>query len=761
MARYSAGTAYVQIVPSLRGFPTKVRSQLAKQRMDHVVRVVPKLDTTVARAQADAAAVKARRTVPWRVDLDTQTALKKITTLSAAVRKAGRVTLSVAGAASTVQTLAGVTAAAGQASGALLLLPAAGAAAGAVFGTLALGTRGFGDALKAMGDPAKFAQALAGLAPAARETALAIQGLRPAFAGLRLGVQQRLFVGLGAVIGTLAAAYLPVLHDGLGGIATALNTTAHALAGFLVAPQTLGDTATILGNVRAALVGLAPVGVAVGQIFRDLAAVGSSFLPGLASGLAGAAQRLADVVASARQTGQLGALIANGLSALSQLGQVLRNLASIVGSVFGALNASGTGFLGVLVALTGRLAAFFKSAEGMRMLDALAAMAATAGQVLSEVLGVALAQLAPLIVTLAPAFTQLVTQLGSALVNAMIVAGPLLQQLAQFLADNATWLVPVVTSLGALIAVTGPLITVFNFLVTTVRVVTAAFHLFKLALLSNPFTAIALGITTLAVLIITNWDTIKAVTLNVWRIVSDWVRDRVQAVIAAVNWLGSLPGRVGAWFSGVYHGAVSALGDLVAWVRSLPGRILSALGDLGGLLVGGGRDMISGLIRGLGQAAAQVGRFLLRIVQDAVGGVLRYLGIASPSKLMTGIGAQTAEGFTRGITSGVPAAARAAQALASTAAIPPVTATGWRASPATAAQPPGWASAAPAVSANGRPQAVLTTGQWKAMSRSGRETPGEFRGQLYLESGEFLGRVRGEVHTALDAVGTRISYGTR
>ena len=120
-----------------------------------------------------------------------------------------------------------------------------------------MGTRGFGDALTAIGDPAKFAQALAGLAPAARETALAIQGLRPAFAGLRLDVQQRLFTGLGAVIGTLAAAYLPVLRTGLGGIATALNTTAHALAGFLAAPQSVADLGTILGNVRAAL-GVSP-----------------------------------------------------------------------------------------------------------------------------------------------------------------------------------------------------------------------------------------------------------------------------------------------------------------------------------------------------------------------------------------------------------------------------------------------------------------------------------------------------------------------
>ena len=81
MPRYSAGTAYVQTVPSLRGFPTKVKTELAKRQQSYAVQLVPKLDATAAKAQADAAAAKARRTVPWRVEMDTQTALKKITTL--------------------------------------------------------------------------------------------------------------------------------------------------------------------------------------------------------------------------------------------------------------------------------------------------------------------------------------------------------------------------------------------------------------------------------------------------------------------------------------------------------------------------------------------------------------------------------------------------------------------------------------------------------------------------------------------------------
>jgi len=58
-------------------------------------------------------------------------------------------------------TLGGVAASASQS---VMLLPAAIGAAGAAFGTLALATQGFGDAMSSLGDPAKFAEAGHGIA---------------------------------------------------------------------------------------------------------------------------------------------------------------------------------------------------------------------------------------------------------------------------------------------------------------------------------------------------------------------------------------------------------------------------------------------------------------------------------------------------------------------------------------------------------------------------------------------------------------------
>src|SRR5439155_26252721 len=121
-------------------------------------------------------------------------------------------------------------------------------------------------------------------------------------------------------------------------------------------------------------------------VLRDIAAVGSGNLTALAAGLTAAVQRFQAFIAAARESGQLQSWISGGLTALSQLGQILANIGSIAGSVFGALDVSGGGFLTGIQAATGTLATFLRTAEGSQALVALAQVATTAGQVLSGVL---------------------------------------------------------------------------------------------------------------------------------------------------------------------------------------------------------------------------------------------------------------------------------------------------------------------------------------------------------------------------------------
>lgn len=88
----------------------------------------------------------------------------------------------------------------------------------------------------------------------------------------------------------------------------------------------------------------------------------------------------------------------------------------------------------------------------------------------------------------------------------------------------------------------------------------------------------------------------------------------------------------------VWAGATTAMTNLtlavatgiqsaVLWFATLPGRILGLLGDLGGLLVQAGRDLIAGPLRGVREKADE----LLEEIRDIAGRVRDYWPF-SPAK---------------------------------------------------------------------------------------------------------------------------------
>ncbi|MEV6800511.1 hypothetical protein AB0M91_19520 [Micromonospora rifamycinica] len=79
------------------------------------------------------------------------------------------------------------------------------------------------EARKPAGGGGGAASEMVKLAPAAREVVAAIKSLKPAWESLRLDVQQKLFAGVGGEIKSLASAWLPTLHERLGGMAETFN----------------------------------------------------------------------------------------------------------------------------------------------------------------------------------------------------------------------------------------------------------------------------------------------------------------------------------------------------------------------------------------------------------------------------------------------------------------------------------------------------------------------------------------------------------
>ncbi|WP_424183857.1 phage tail protein [Actinokineospora sp. G85] len=602
----------------------------------------------------------------------------------------------VAGAIGTVQGVVPIVVAMG---GALALLPALGVAVKVGMFAAQVGMSGFGDALAAVEDPAAFAESLDKLSPAARETALAVRDLAPAWRDVQRATQDALFAGVADEVRELGGAYLPVLKTGLSGITAEFNTAARGTSAFLGQSQQVQTVGGIFGQVRAAIGNTTSALPALVSILLDLVAVGSEFLPNLSGGFGDAAQRAAEFVRAARESGQLREWISSGLSTLRDLGKVLGNLFAIARSVFGALDTGGASLLDTLLRVTGGVREFLDSFEGQQALAALGELLGTVSSVVTSVLLVALRQLAPLVIELEPAFSKLATQVGSTLVTALTTVEPLLLGLAGFLSENISWLGPLGIGLYAAAQAFGAISTAVRVLNVLVSV--------------NPWALLIAATVALATLIVTNWDTITSAVGAAWDwlvsagkaawnwivgivrgavdfmvdlfltwslpglIIKHWdsivsgVRTAVRWVLDAVGRLGELPGRVGAWFVRVKDAVVDRWSEAVAWVRGVPQRILDALGDLGRLLYDTGANIVRGLINGFGSLAGAIRDKLLGLVRGAWDSVLSFFGIRSPSRLAAEAGRYVGEGLVVGLGRMSGKVGRAFLNMAAVPRIPP------------------------------------------------------------------------------------------
>jgi hypothetical protein len=238
------------------------------------------------------------------------------------------------------------------------LLPAVMLAGGAAFATAKIGLSGFGQALKDIGDPKKFSADLQTLAPAARAVALEVRDLGPAWKSVQLDVQQRLFAGLRDEIKGLAAAELPNLKSGLGGIATELNLSARGFLDWLKSAEQTRDIRTIFDATKTSVANLNPVVTNLSAAFLDVGVVGSRFLPQLANGIDTASAKFRVFIENARETGQLQQWIQTGIEKFDQLGRVVVNIGGSLSAFFSAAGKGGRDFLDTAELITGELNKF-------------------------------------------------------------------------------------------------------------------------------------------------------------------------------------------------------------------------------------------------------------------------------------------------------------------------------------------------------------------------------------------------------------------
>ena len=174
------------------------------------------------------------------------------------------------------------------------------------------------------------AAAMNNLAPAAQGVVSAVLQLEPAFTSLRMDVQQHLFDGLKQTLLDTANTALPVVRTGLTQMADAINTAVKNVGSFIQQQSSIQAWQGIFANIGQAATNLAGAVKPILQIITDVTTVGSQFLPQLAQHFADAAQKAADFVSKAKETGQLAQWIQTGITAVKDLWDSLKNVVAII-----------------------------------------------------------------------------------------------------------------------------------------------------------------------------------------------------------------------------------------------------------------------------------------------------------------------------------------------------------------------------------------------------------------------------------------------
>ncbi|EID10188.1 gp15 protein [Mycolicibacterium phlei RIVM601174] len=222
------------------------------------------------------------------------------------------------------------------ASQSLATVPAILTAAGAGIGTLALGLQGFGDTIKEIGDPEKFAEAIQSLSPAAQQAALEIQYLvQGPLQELKNITQETLFAGVAEELHNFTNQYLPQVQHMTTGIAGAFNDMFSNALNQLMTPDTADSMAVLMNNIVKFFQNMAPAVGPFVDAFVKLTETGSKFLPGFGKSITEMAENFNKFITQAQRDGTLENFMKKGLEAAKAVGDVIWDIGKRLYETFG------------------------------------------------------------------------------------------------------------------------------------------------------------------------------------------------------------------------------------------------------------------------------------------------------------------------------------------------------------------------------------------------------------------------------------------
>lgn len=166
--------------------------------------------------------------------------------------------------------------------------------------------------------------------------------------------------------------------------------------------------------------------------------------------------------------------------------------------------------------------------------------------------------------------------------------------------------------------------------------------------------------------VVDRFTAVWAVTKLIFTRVKDIIVSKINTIKAVIGGISSIVGKVSSAFKRVWDAIVNWLGKAVSTVKAFPGKAVRALGNLGSLLWDQGKQIVSGLIRGIGSMASSVIDALLNLIPAPLRKFADKLGINSPAKALIPYGAAITEGIAVGITSSKSLVTKALTSVAET-----------------------------------------------------------------------------------------------
>lgn len=496
----------------------------------------------------------------------------------------------------------------------------------------------------------------------------ALTALRPAFEALATQIGP-ILSSLMPIVESLSGVFLQVA----GTIGAALVPVINALAPTIsaIAPV-FAQLASTIGMVFAGAIGsLLPVIVQLLPVIANLASTLASALMPIVLALGPVFAQLAPVIA------QVAIMLAETLAPIiAQLGPLIAQLAPVVTALVQAL----VPIIGVVLQVVAQLAGAL-----MPIIQALLPIFVQLAPAIIQ-LFIAFNPVLRIITLLLPVLMpliNLISQLVVWILNLIAPLAPLINQIlmvvAQFLGFNKA-ISAVMGFIGRLIPIIGKVITWFGNFFTGIgngakligQFVSKVWSLFsslfsRLASLVSKFVSGFIGF--LQRMVTTVSSSIAQFVVNtvrffveLWAKVGSAVSKGISNVVGffrglwdkiwgAISSIGSsLSNAFGGFLGKALEGVRSGWTAVQNFFQDIPSKIVNTLAGAGTLLYQTGRDVVQGLLDGVGSLAGTIGNWFL----DKLPGWIRTpfkkaLGIASPSKVFKEFGKNLIEGLALGL----------------------------------------------------------------------------------------------------------------